>query len=441
MPPELPSSESPVFFTRDDVEAVPPGDKKPWTRQLEFDKEINAEDIAATAAAYGQAAAEARGTQELAVRATQISQQGGGLDGSSLVDGEARIDETRGGLQDGGDDIDAVVRHLVYAMNLALATKDDVRGLIHNRSMGLDPKYINHLNAAIAEWNGWVQGLNDAVANQSAVGEGLGIWVMGGGGARGAGEPVPPEVTHPSGETRYPQFTASGWALPDDLAGKIREKYLQLAATDAATTWDDIEAEIEMYRRKMLERADELRRLGFDPAEEPGGLFTSSAVAGQSGGSMRPPDDGSLRNYLRTERWAEDAYASFREVDDLPAMTEALHDVERADGSRGFTPQELEAIKNHIFFEEHPLETVDGGITYSRYDPDADMAEAWIRLRLGHFEEADVVLLEHELAEHKYYQEHPGSPYREAHQVANELANWESLEKPSRGGEDYRAPW
>ncbi|TDC09767.1 hypothetical protein E1265_31990, partial [Streptomyces sp. 8K308] len=178
MPPELPPSASPVFFTRDDVEAATPGNRKPWTRQLEFDKEINTDDIAATAAAYGRAAAEARGAQDLAVRATEISQRGGGLDGSSLVNSEARIDETRGGLQDGGADIDAVVGHLVHAMNLALATKDDVRGLIHN-PQGLDTKYLNHLNAAIAEWNDWVRALNDAVANQSDLREGAGIWVMG----------------------------------------------------------------------------------------------------------------------------------------------------------------------------------------------------------------------------------------------------------------------
>src|SRR5687767_2538102 len=145
MPPEC---QSPLHFTRDDVEAATPGNKKPWSRQRELDNEINAEDIAATAAAYGRAAAEARGAQDLAERATEISAQSGDLDGTPLVDGEARIDETRGGLQDGGADIDRVVGHLVYAMNLALATEEEVHGLIFN-PQGLETKYTNHLRAAV----------------------------------------------------------------------------------------------------------------------------------------------------------------------------------------------------------------------------------------------------------------------------------------------------
>ncbi|ONK13781.1 hypothetical protein [Streptomyces sp. MP131-18] len=264
MPPEPAEL---LHFTRDDVEAATEGGKKPWTRQAEFADEINAEDIAAAAAAYGRAAAEARGAQDLAVRATELAAQGGELDGTALVDGEARIDATRGGLQDGGADIDAVVGHLVYAMNLALATEDDVRGLIHN-PQGLDTKYVDHLRTATEEWNGWVQALNEAQAAQSDLMEGFGIWLT--------GEPVPLSLTHPiTQETRLARLTSAGWELPPDLAGQIRDKYLRLAATDAAATADDIEAEIERYRRRLAERADELGRLGHDVSAGPLGLWNS----------------------------------------------------------------------------------------------------------------------------------------------------------------------
>ncbi|MGP3966821.1 DUF2515 family protein [Streptomyces sp. 6N223] len=259
MPPGPPN----LHFTRDEVEATA-GDKKPWTRQTEFDNEINPEDIAGVAAAYGRAAAEARGAQDLAQRATQISERAGGLDGSSLVDGEARIDETRGGLQDGGADVDAVVGHLVYAMNLALAAQDDVRGLIHN-PRGLETRYANHLRAATDEWNGWVGSLNDALAESSGQ-----IWFT--------EQPPPPTVSH-NGETLQASLTPGGWALPDSLAERIRTKHLQLAANDASATWDDIDAEIQRYRQRMTERADELRRLGYDVSGGPLGLFTNDEMA------------------------------------------------------------------------------------------------------------------------------------------------------------------
>jgi hypothetical protein len=82
----------------------------------------------------------------------------------------------------------------------------------------------------------------------------------------------------------------------------------------------------------------------------------------------------------------------------------------------------------------------EDGIVNARYDPGADMAEAWLRLRSGDYLPQDVTLLEHELAEHNYYVQHPGSTYREAHDAANQVADWGSDIPPSTG-EDYGKPW
>jgi hypothetical protein len=68
------------------------------------------------------------------------------------------------------------------------------------------------------------------------------------------------------------------------------------------------------------------------------------------------------------------------------------------------------------------------------------MAEAWLRLRAGKHRPEDLTLLEHELAEHRYWQEHPGVVYWEAHRAANQTANWESKIPPA-GNEDYTEPW
>ncbi|MDT0319416.1 CdiA C-terminal domain-containing protein [Streptomyces millisiae] len=244
------------------MEAATPGGKTSWTRQREFDSEVNADDIADTAAAYARVAAEAHAAMDLAERATRIAQRAGELDDSPLVDGEGRIAETREGLRDGGADMDAVVGHLVHAINLALSVKEAVHGVIFGPD-GLEAKYLDHLTAAIEEWNGWVRAVNETPAARNDllgdVIEGLGIWLT--------GEQVRPSVTHPNGATEFMVPTSNGWALPDHVAQGIREKYLRLAAADAADAADDIEAEIERFRRTMMERASELLRLGFSPAQ------------------------------------------------------------------------------------------------------------------------------------------------------------------------------
>ncbi len=93
-----------------------------------------------------------------------------------------------------------------------------------------------------------------------------------------------------------------------------------------------------------------------------------------------------------------------------------------------------------MFFEEHPLNGDDGELVNSRYAPDADMAEAWLRLRSGIRAPQDLTLLEHEFAEHNYYLEHPGTPYSAAHEAANQVANWQ-ISKPPSTGEGYSKAW
>jgi hypothetical protein len=52
----------------------------------------------------------------------------------------------------------------------------------------------------------------------------------------------------------------------------------------------------------------------------------------------------------------------------------------------------------------------------------------------------DVVLLEHELAESRYWQDNPGATYREAHSAANDVSRWETR-IPAPTIEDYNNPW
>lgn len=169
-------------------------------------------------------------------------------------------------------------------------------------------------------------------------------------------------------------------------------------------------------------------------------LTGEEPVPGQTGGAMRPLDDGSVRSWELDDKWGADAYDSIRNADDRGDVAENVRNVPRLDGSTGFTHGEIQAVKNHVFFEEHPLVGENGGTVMSRFDPSSDIAEAWLRLRSGNFKPQDVTLLEHELAEHRYWQQHPGVPYPEAHSAANQVANWQQdIPAPSR--EDYSRPW
>ncbi|WP_326563981.1 WXG100 family type VII secretion target [Micromonospora peucetia] len=158
-----------------------------------------------------------------------------------------------------------------------------------------------------------------------------------------------------------------------------------------------------------------------------------SGLGVHGGHTARPRN---LGDYDRQERWAREAYEVIRQQQDADVIARHVADAPRLDGSRGFSPEEIQQIRRHVFFEEHPMDDYAGGIVHQRYDPSAPMAEAWLRLRRGSPLPEDYALLEHELAESKYYRAHPQADYREAHLAANQVSNWEE-KVPDPTYEDY----
>jgi hypothetical protein len=226
----------------------------------------------------------------------------------------------------------------------------------------------------------------------------------------------------------------------------VVEQVVTLCASWAAkiATW--LRALINSLRKLGHEagrlgiRIDELRKIlerlrGHDAASR-------HAVGGdalrQSGGHATRPRN--QIDYERQERWAGEAYDDIRANPDADVIARNVSDVPRRDGSTGFAPEEVEQIRRHMLFEEHPLTDYDGGIVHQRYDPSPDMAEAWLRLRSGRHRPEDIVLLEHELAESRYYSDHPGATYEQAHAAANGVANWQNR-IPEPTYEDYSEPW
>jgi hypothetical protein len=160
-------------------------------------------------------------------------------------------------------------------------------------------------------------------------------------------------------------------------------------------------------------------------------------VRSHGGHSSRPR---SSTDYERQESWANDAYDDIRANPDADVISNNVRRVDRLDGSTGFSPEEIDRIRKHIFFEEHPVSDYDGGVVSRRYDASPDMAEAWLRLRSGHPRPEDIALLEHESAEARYYDAHPGATYDDAHRAANAVANWQNR-IPDPTYEDYSKPW
>jgi hypothetical protein len=199
--------------------------------------------------------------------------------------------------------------------------------------------------------------------------------------------------------------------------------------------------ELAALTRRVGERIDEIKRIlrrlhGRGP--ETSSAVGDGGLSGVHGGHSSRP--GNQLDYERQQLWAEAAYDDIRANPDAEIVAANVRDVSRPDGSIGFTPEEIEQIRRHIFVEEHPLNDYDGGIVQRRYDASPDMAEAWLRLRRGRQRPEDVALLEHELAESRYYADHPGSTYEEAHAAANGVSNWQNqIPEPTR--EDYSEPW
>jgi hypothetical protein len=155
------------------------------------------------------------------------------------------------------------------------------------------------------------------------------------------------------------------------------------------------------------------------------------------GHSSRPRNEA---DYERVERWANAAYDDIRANPDADVIASHLRDAGRLDGSTGFSAAEIARIREHIFFEVHPVSDYDGGVVHQRYDASPDMADAWLRLRAGNARPEDFALLEHESAEAHYYDTHPGATYEEAHRAANVVSNWQN-QIPAPTYEDYSGPW
>jgi uncharacterized Zn-binding protein involved in type VI secretion len=150
------------------------------------------------------------------------------------------------------------------------------------------------------------------------------------------------------------------------------------------------------------------------------GIFSRAATAAEDAAERKMPQTGaggmSAEEYMRAQQRAEAAY------DRIRADTGDVAEIAK---NTNMPTEDIQAIKNHVFHEEHLLDRyVDYGVPAerARFDPDPRIADAWDRLRGGqHIRPEDMQLLQHELAESRYMKEH-GPGYNAAHDHAQQVA-------------------
>lgn len=99
-------------------------------------------------------------------------------------------------------------------------------------------------------------------------------------------------------------------------------------------------------------------------------------------------------------------------------------DCRRIAENTGFREQDIQRIKNHVFYNEHEL--YDGEI--ARFYPSYQMSQSWQRLIDGrHIQNYDIILLNHEFLESVIEAE--GFNAGEAHMKAEIIYNYSNALK------------
>ena len=121
---------------------------------------------------------------------------------------------------------------------------------------------------------------------------------------------------------------------------------------------------------------------------------------------------------------ASDSATHLNEGEYYDAIRALTSDVETIANNTGMKRENIQKIKNHLFHNEHILDRhVDHGVAAvrSRFSPDFEVANSWVRLLNGKYTDQDLQLLRHEMAELTVMRISNDSRYDRAHKRANRL--------------------
>jgi ribosomal protein L18E len=121
-------------------------------------------------------------------------------------------------------------------------------------------------------------------------------------------------------------------------------------------------------------------------------------------------DKMSLDEYMKFEALGDEMYNAIRKSNvDIDAIAK----------NTGWDKEKIEAIKNHLFKQEHLFD--DG--TTRVFDSDYWQAEAWKRMESGEMDDLDELLLQHEYFELEYMKKNKCT-YEEAHRETSKIYDW-----------------
>jgi hypothetical protein len=147
----------------------------------------------------------------------------------------------------------------------------------------------------------------------------------------------------------------------------------------------------------------------------------------QTGGELRRPRS----DFDFEVGWADDAYERIRASDeDIAAIAETAR-------GRGFSREDIEMIKGHVFRGEHLLDLYPPATT-ERFDANPRMAEAWTRLMEGNAHPSDFDLLAHEKYEAEFMRNTGDPSYSRAHRAALEAGHTWDPEAAAADGLGYQ---
>ena len=137
----------------------------------------------------------------------------------------------------------------------------------------------------------------------------------------------------------------------------------------------------------------------------------NNVIIRETGGKYTIGSDAWFKQQEERDKKAKDAYKEIAQADNVQKIATIS----------GFSIEEIQQIKNHVFFDEHILY---GG--KDKFFPDYNMAIAFKRLENGIPEERDILLLKHELFESQCEKKY-NLTASEAHAMATEKYDWDGL--------------
>lgn len=159
--------------------------------------------------------------------------------------------------------------------------------------------------------------------------------------------------------------------------------------------WDELESQVRQAKHYGVQGEIETVKVALGVTE----------TGGSTGGILD-------KNSEEQEDYAKRAYEEIRKKN-------AKSDIARVAKSSGLSMEEVEKVRNHLFFNKHNLEK-----GFVRFDESAEIANAWEALEQGRPTDLDIMLIKHELEELTIMEKF-GYDYNIAHLMADKKYPWE----------------